>query len=419
MRITNNMMITNMMRNLNQNMLRLDKRQMQFSTGKRIHKPSDDPIGISRSLKIRADVSELDQHRKNVEDATSWLETTELTTRNMGDALHRVRELTVQAANGVLTAEETFKISSEIKELKNQIIGLSNTTYAGKYIFSGKNSDTQLLDHDGNYTVFPYSSKNPNLVDHRMRVEVGVSEMIDINILGIDVLEDISNASSLALGFPKTVGADKATSLKLEGLEVNIEMIGVDQFTATVSVTNEEGNVFTETIPVENTKENVSQWIESTIGTLITTNINDVNHPLNNYNFTAKELKPGQINTDGDWNIVATPQKAGVINLLESIERNMINGNNTELGEQLGQIDKFLNKVLNARADVGAKVNRMELIKNRIIDDRINFKSLQSQIEDADMGEVMMQLMNEENVYRSALSVGAKIIQPSLLDYLR
>lgn len=418
MRITNNMMISNMKRNLNRNMLRLDERQMQVATGKRIHKPSDDPVGISRSLKIRADIRELDQHRKNVEDSLSWLETTELATKNMGEAVHRIRELTVQASNGVLTEEETFKIQNEVKELKSQIIGLSNTTYAGKYIFSGKNSDTPLLDNDGNYKVFPFSATNPNLVDHRKKIEVGVSELIDINVLGIDVLEDIVNPGSLSLGFPENEGDNNATSFKLEGLEIIIEKTPADEYQATVSVTDEDGDVFTE-VTSEGDKETISNLIIDSINTLIDDNIQGDNHPLKNFNFSAEELKAGKIDEENDWNITATPKKAGIINLIESIERNMIEGNNEELSEQLKDIDKYLNNLLNVRSEVGAKVNRMELVHNRILDDKINFRTLQSQLEDADMGEVLMELMNEENVYRASLSVGARVIQPSLLDFLR
>ena len=439
MRITNNMMITNMMRNLNRNMQRLDQRQMQVATGKRIHKPSDDPIAISRSLKIRADISELEQHRKNVEDAVSWLETTEIAIKNMADAMQRVRELTVQASNGVLTSEETFKIQNEIKELKGQIIGLSNSTYAGKYIFSGKNSDRPLLDSQGNYIVYPYNIKNPNLVDHRMKFEVGLSELIDINILGVEVLENIGRPSSLTLEFPKQDGIDKAITLKLEDMEIKIIKDPNEdaQYIATYRFTDKDGNVIEEgninlaaydedgvVIPWDeyegDVKEAVAKSISSFMKDFITDeNKVDIDHPLRNYMFDAVDLKSNVLGSDGDWNIVATPQKAGLINLLESIERNMIDGKNEQLSKQLGDIDVFLNRLLNSRSEVGAKVNRMELVHNRILDDKINFRTLQSQLEDADMGETLMELMNEENVYRASLSVGARIIQPTLLDFLR
>jgi len=138
MRVTNRMMITNMMRNLNHNLGRMDKRQMQVATGKRIHRPSDDPVAISRILKIRADLSEISQFQRNVDDALSWMETTEQAVAHVGDSLQRLRELTVQASNGVLTDSETQKIKSEVVQIRDHIITLGNTTYAGRYVFSGK-----------------------------------------------------------------------------------------------------------------------------------------------------------------------------------------------------------------------------------------------------------------------------------------
>jgi flagellar hook-associated protein 3 FlgL len=64
-------------------------------------------------------------------------------------------------------------------------------------------------------------------------------------------------------------------------------------------------------------------------------------------------------------------------------------------------------------------MNRLELTANRLEDDFINFTSLMSKNEDADIAEVIMNLQNEENVYRASLSAGARVIQPSLVDFLK
>ncbi|MBM7615369.1 flagellar hook-associated protein FlgL [Alkaliphilus hydrothermalis] len=316
MRVTNNMMIQNMMQNLNRNILRLDKSQMQVATGKRVHAPSDDPVAISRSLKIRADLSELKQFKANVDDSASYLETTELAVDKVGEALQRLRELTVQASNGVLTPEDTKKIKGEVEQIKEQIVSLGNTTYAGKYIFSGKKTDEPLFKFDtgvGDY-VYNVDLKNeldPALVDDKIKFEVGVNESIEINSLGFEVFDDVP----------------------------------------------------------------------------------------------AKE-----VNANGP---------IGIVNMINNIMTDLDAGNSANLSAAIDNVDHYLNINLTVRSEIGAKVNRMELIQNRIEDDTINFTNLQSKLEDADMGKVITQLLNEENVYRASLSVGAKIIQPSLLDFLR
>ena len=68
---------------------------------------------------------------------------------------------------------------------------------------------------------------------------------------------------------------------------------------------------------------------------------------------------------------------------------------------------------------VGARVNRLELQQSRLESIQETFTSLLSKTEDANMAEVIMQLQLQENVYRASLAAGARIIQPSLLDFLR
>ncbi len=71
MRVTNNMLVNNMVYNLNQNLKVLEKLQYQKATGKKFRVPSDDPIGVSKSLKFNTDLSKLEQYNRNVEDALS------------------------------------------------------------------------------------------------------------------------------------------------------------------------------------------------------------------------------------------------------------------------------------------------------------------------------------------------------------
>ena len=83
------------------------------------------------------------------------------------------------------------------------------------------------------------------------------------------------------------------------------------------------------------------------------------------------------------------------------------------------KFDEHQDSLLEERSNIGARVNRMELVLNRIAENSVNFTRLLSDAEDADMSEVIMHLKNSENVYRASLQTGAKVIQPSLIDFLR
>ncbi|MNR52985.1 flagellar hook-associated protein FlgL [compost metagenome] len=78
-----------------------------------------------------------------------------------------------------------------------------------------------------------------------------------------------------------------------------------------------------------------------------------------------------------------------------------------------------MNSFLEVRAELGAKSSRVSLSEERLKDININLKSLQSKTEDADMAELITTLKTYENVYQASLSVGAKVISPTLVDFLR
>jgi len=67
---------------------------------------------------------------------------------------------------------------------------------------------------------------------------------------------------------------------------------------------------------------------------------------------------------------------------------------------------------------LGGKTNRIEFILSRVEENEITFTSLLSKVQDVDMAEAIMYFKNLENIYRASLSVGSKVIQPSLVDFI-
>lgn len=90
-----------------------------------------------------------------------------------------------------------------------------------------------------------------------------------------------------------------------------------------------------------------------------------------------------------------------------------------DLSELIGELDISLENLRSVKAEVGAKRSYVDLCLNRLDDDVFTFTSLLSLNEDVDIAEVSMKLANAESVYNAALSAGAKIITPSLMDFIR
>lgn len=127
-----------------------------------------------------------------------------------------------------------------------------------------------------------------------------------------------------------------------------------------------------------------------------------------------------------EYNVTATEVLQGDVDLrklLENIVNHLDSDDPKEInklyGEDLGNIDKALDNVLRIRAEVGAKQNRMEAAKEMNKETNFNMTEILSNIEDVNYAEKHMEFAVLQAVYISSLQTSAKILQPTLMDYLR
>jgi flagellar hook-associated protein 3 FlgL len=90
-----------------------------------------------------------------------------------------------------------------------------------------------------------------------------------------------------------------------------------------------------------------------------------------------------------------------------------------EIDSYIGKMDEYIDQMLASRAKIGAKQNRIELMDDRLQQQEVFSTRILSDNEDVDMEKVIMELTTQESVHRAALSVGSRIIQPTLMDFLR
>ena len=139
-------MTNNMLSNINTNKNQLSALEEQYSTGKKIQKPSEDPIVAVRAMKLRTNLAELNQYyEKNIPDAKSWMDVTESALKTVDDILSQMNSYCVQGANDTLTKSDRNSIASNLQELKDQIYQEGNSNYAGRYVFTGYKTDTSLV----------------------------------------------------------------------------------------------------------------------------------------------------------------------------------------------------------------------------------------------------------------------------------
>lgn len=292
------MLNSNMLRNLNNSMHNMDKLQHMLSSGRKVEKPSDDPVVAARGMFYRSSLMENDQYKRNVDEAQSWMDMTDATMDEMGNIMKRVKELLVYSGDGAVSPDDLKTMGAEIEELKNHMGTLANQQINGKYIFAG--TDTNKAPFDAN-----------------------------------------------ALGGKGDFVSTNASPINLE----------VSQ------------NVF------------------------VTSNVNAQN--IFNY-----------------------PNAAGnVFKVLNNIIDELKAGRSATQFQTV--MDDQFDNLLAERATLGASVNRVELIAERLDSQEVSITGLMSKNEDADMAKVMTDLKTQESVHNAALGAGARIIQPTLLDFLR
>jgi flagellar hook-associated protein 3 FlgL len=91
----------------------------------------------------------------------------------------------------------------------------------------------------------------------------------------------------------------------------------------------------------------------------------------------------------------------------------------SDIGSYIGKVDEYIDQLLSGRAKIGAKQNRIELMDDRLQQQEVFSTRILSDNEDVDMEKVIMEMTTQESVHRAALSVGSRIIQPTLVDFLR
>ena len=110
----------------------------KLSSGMRINKAADDASGLAVSEKLRSQIRGLNQAERNIQNGVSFIQTTEAFLQQTQDILHRLRELSVQSANGVYTDEDRLQIQVEVSQLVDEVNRIaSHAQFNGMNMLTG------------------------------------------------------------------------------------------------------------------------------------------------------------------------------------------------------------------------------------------------------------------------------------------
>lgn len=295
MRVTNSMMLRSTLRDLNGSLGRLQQSQTELSTGRLVNRPSDDPTKATMAMSLRNQSRVADQRQRAAEDASGWLDTAGSVLMEGVDLMSRVKELAVAASNsGATTAASRTAIASEMRSLREELLGMANAQYVDRPVFNGTAAG-QAYDAAGAY-------------------------------LGNDaaVIREVS-----------------------PGVTVTVNMTGETVFGQQSAP---EGDVF-----------------------------------------------------------------AVIDRLATAIE----NGDTTAIAAEHSNTDAARERMTEVVGQLGARAKRVEDIRSRNDLQKERLMQSLSEVEDADLAQSLIAVKARENAYNAALSAAAKVIPPSLVDYLR
>ena len=297
MRVTQSMLSGNMLRNLSSSYTKMGAIQDQITTGKKVNRPSDDPVVAMKGIALRASLDKVEQFQRNLGEVHNWLDSSDDALDKVGSAMQRVNELMVQAASDSNTSDDRAKIAIEISQIRSHIQNLANTQVGEKYIFSGTKTKTPPFDG-----VAFVSSTDP--------AYNAMIKNVDIEIF--------------------------------EGVTMKVNSNTLDTF-------------------------------------------------------------------------------RGIDTMLSDISSKMTTGSgtSTDYAAAITTVSDQMNLILTTRADIGARQNRSELMDDRLQSQLVIATKQMSENEDIDYEKTITEMITQESIHRAALSAGAKIIQPSLVDFIR
>jgi len=153
MRITQNMMSNLFVRNIQKQTEAMLQRQEQIVTQKRINRPSDDPGGMARVLEGRSTLAAIDQYVKNIKQGKTRLDFNEETLNQVDDLVQQARKLAETNSGAEITAEQRALAAENVKEIYDQVMQLANSSFGGRYMFAGYQTDTAPFTRDANYNA--------------------------------------------------------------------------------------------------------------------------------------------------------------------------------------------------------------------------------------------------------------------------
>jgi flagellar hook-associated protein 3 FlgL len=407
MRISTNQLYDQNIRAIMDNQSGLADTQQQLSTGKKINRPSDDPVGSAKVLRMTEELASLEQYQRNNDLVTGSLEQQETILDNITNSVNRARMLTIQAGDGALSDADRKALASEIGQIKDEVFDLMNSQNAeGDYYFSGYQSESQpfVLNAGGAGNAYTYQGDSGS-----NEVQLSNSVKVRSSASGQSVFEDVPARRNFTITNNSGITVDEAV-VAGQGDFDTFYKNNYDPLTAA-------NNNYRITITAPNQVEIQNLGTGNVVATKDFTSGEPFNFAGIDFN-----LQGGTGNTL-DFQLDA-PQKKNIATTLHDLQQALNNDELSDaayreaLSDALVGIDNGLEKIAFETSSIGARLNVAQSVYETNLDLEVSTKEARSAIQDVDYAEASAEFAKQEAALTAALTTFPRISNLSLFNYI-
>ncbi|MEZ5558431.1 MAG: flagellar hook-associated protein FlgL [Pseudomonadales bacterium] len=386
--------------------------QQQISSGRRVVKPGDDPVGAARIVKLNQELGLRAQFRQNIDSAEAQLAQEDVVLGQVVDVMQRIRELALQASNGVQTPDDRRFIATEISARFDELTSLVNARGPnGDYLFAGFQSQTEPFSISGNEIRF-------NGDEGSRKVQVAKGQYVAVTDSGKDIFVDIKT---------------RAPVFAVRALPGNDELAGAT--ISKVSVTDRDAiaeffpdDLMIEFRPPSEHPDGVANFTVRRVsdGRVVDGLSNVAFEPGASVAVRGMNFRINGQPQVGDRFVVETTDKQDILSTVREVADGLQRIDPVSqpeafqnlLGDTLTGLDNTVSRVLEAQASLGARMNTIESTRNLHVDLELRAQDTLSKVRDLDFAEAVSRLSFQSFLLEAAQQSFVRVSGLSLFNAL-
>lgn len=398
MRISTNQLHAHGVRVMMEQSAELAKLQEQLATGRRVLTPADDPTNAAQALDLEQGIALTQRYQQNIFLARSHLETEERAVGSATDILQRVRELALQANNGLIDAQSRAGVAREIDERLNELMDIANSRDGnGEYIFAGYS--TAVRPFVKGASTFAYQGDSGQRL-----LEIGPTRQIAAGDAGMNVFMAIPNGNgtfSVAAN-----AANTGTGIIAPGTVTNSSAWVPDTYTLT----------FTSATAYQ---------ITDGSSTVVTTGTYTADAAIA---FNGIQTSISGTPAAGDTFTIAPSTNRNLFESVQAVATALrLNTDSAasrahfhnQLNGAMQDMDRAMENLVTVRAGVGARLNALEGQESMNDESLLTTQRVLRDILDLDYTEAVTRFSRQQTALQAAQQTFMQIQNLSLFNYLR